>query len=217
MNAIPDSIRKPRIPPGFEYVLSIGAMAAAVLLRQLLDPYLGSAYPLVTLFGAVAAAAWLVGWRPSTVAAVIGYLACDYLFVEPRGELSLYRSVENFVGLLAYVFTCAMIIGLGEAMRRARRRAREREDLLRITLRSIGDAVITTDAAGRVTDVNDVATTLTGWSPGDARGRRLGDVFTIINETTREPVESPVTRSIRDGVIVGLANHTVLIRRDGTE
>ncbi|MEP6778381.1 MAG: PAS domain S-box protein, partial [Gemmatimonadaceae bacterium] len=88
---------------------------------------------------------------------------------------------------------------------------------LRVTLASIGDAVITTDTAGRVTFLNSVAESLTGWSQNDANGVQLEKVFNIINQGTRKVVESPSVRALRDGVIVGLANHTLLIAKDGTE
>ena len=94
---------------------------------------------------------------------------------------------------------------------------RQQSELLRITLSSIGDAVITTDVAGRVTFLNGVAEALTGWSQAEAAGRPLLEVFRIINEHTREPVENPALRALRDGTVVALANHTLLIARDGTE
>ena len=99
---------------------------------------------------------------------------------------------------------------------RARSCAAERE-WLRVTLASIGDAVITTDAEGRVTFLNAVAEALTGWTQAEAAGRPLPEVFHIVNEHTRQPVENPALRALREGVVVGLANHTVLIARDGTE
>src|SRR5262249_7135068 len=74
-----------------------------------------------------------------------------------------------------------------------------------------------TDAQGRVTFLNAVAESLTGWAQADALGRPLEAVFRIVNEQTRAGVESPVTRALREGTIVGLANHTVLIARDGTQ
>jgi PAS domain S-box-containing protein len=85
------------------------------------------------------------------------------------------------------------------------------------TLRSIGDAVISTDAGGNVRFMNPVAEQLTGWSVQEASGRRLHEVFSIFNEETGAPVENPVNEVLRRGVTIGLANHTVLRRRDGTE
>ena len=90
-------------------------------------------------------------------------------------------------------------------------------DLLHTTLTSIGDAVIATDEAGKVTFLNGVAGNLTGWTQAQAQGERLGKVLTLLNEETRRPVENPADRALREGVVVGLANHTVLISRDGVE
>jgi two-component system, cell cycle sensor histidine kinase and response regulator CckA len=86
-----------------------------------------------------------------------------------------------------------------------------------ITLKSIGDGVIVTDAEGRVELLNSVAESLTGWNTGEAAGRPVAEIFRIINEETREVVENPVMRVLREGMVVGLANHTLLISRDGTE
>lgn len=88
---------------------------------------------------------------------------------------------------------------------------------LQTALRSIGDAVIATDERGRVNLMNPVAEALTGFSIDAALGQPLSAVFRIIDEDSREPVESPVDRVIREGKIVGLANHTLLIRSDGSE
>jgi len=93
----------------------------------------------------------------------------------------------------------------------------EQREQLRTTLSSIGDAVIATDAQARVEFVNPVAAALTGWTAEEARGLPLEKVLRIINEHTREPAENPVDRVLAEGVIVGLANHTLLIRKDGVE
>ena len=103
------------------------------------------------------------------------------------------------------------------ASRRAEEELQKQSEWLRVTLSSIGDAVITTDAEGRVTFLNRVAEALTGWFTADAAGRPLPDVFQVVNEQTRRSVENPALRALRDGTVVGLANHTVLIARDGTE
>ena len=198
------------------YVLGLLAVAAAVLLRWILDPLMGDAFPLVTLFGAVAAAVWLGGYRVAIPITLIGYIACHYLFIEPRGQFDV-TGTANLVGLVAYLFTCALIIVFGEAARIAHRRATDRREVFRVTLRSIGDAVITTDTEGRITYINEVGESLTGWSHKDALGQPLERVFQIVNEVTRQPVGSPATRALREGVVVGLANHTVLIQKDGKE
>jgi PAS domain S-box-containing protein len=106
-----------------------------------------------------------------------------------------------------------------QALDRAGAYARELEARasLSTTLRSIGDAVIATDASGAITLMNPVAEALTAWPEAEARGQSLISVFRIVNETTREPVENPVDRVLAHGVVAGLANHTVLIARDGRE
>ncbi|HEX3450756.1 MAG TPA: PAS domain S-box protein, partial [Isosphaeraceae bacterium] len=103
------------------------------------------------------------------------------------------------------------------ARQRAEGALAQQSEWLRITLASIGDAVICTDAEGRVTFLNGVAENLTGWSQADALGRPLPEVFQIINEVTRQPVENPALRALRENAIVGLANHTILVASDGTE
>ena len=100
---------------------------------------------------------------------------------------------------------------------RAEEDLRTQSEWLRVTIASIGDAVISTDVQGKVTFMNAAAENLTGWSQAEAAGRPLLDVFHIIHERTRQPAENPAARALREGIVVGLANHTVLICRDGTE
>jgi PAS domain S-box-containing protein len=107
--------------------------------------------------------------------------------------------------------------------REIRARQAAAEDLAReqrltaVTLASIGDAVVVTDAAGCITFMNRVAEILTGWSAAEALRQPSAKVFNIINETTRQLAESPVEKVMRTGVVQGLANHTLLIRKDGSE
>ncbi len=91
------------------------------------------------------------------------------------------------------------------------------KERLSVTLRSIGDGVITTNIAGKIVLLNKVAETLTGWSAEEAAGRPLEEVFHIINAQTRNICENPATKVLSNGRIIGLANHTVLIDRDGKE
>ncbi|MHC1699145.1 MAG: PocR ligand-binding domain-containing protein [Geobacteraceae bacterium] len=86
-----------------------------------------------------------------------------------------------------------------------------------ITLKAIGDAVISTDPQGRVEFMNPIAVELTGWSAKEAIGKPLEEVFRIVNEETRGTVENPVTKVLRNGAVVGLANHTQLISKTGRE
>jgi PAS domain S-box-containing protein len=198
------------------YVLTIAIVGACVGIRYVLDPWLGNSLPLVTLFGGVAATVWLGGWRPAILATLLGYVGCSFLFIEPRGWIRL-SVLADVVGLLAYLFTCALIIAFGEIARRAQAQAYEQREVSRVTLRSIGDAVISTDVNGHITYMNVVAQSLTGWTEAEALGRPLDSVFRIVNEQSRAPVENPAARALREGIVVGLANHTVLIRQDGSE
>ena len=100
---------------------------------------------------------------------------------------------------------------------RAEQGRRHVEEEIRATFYSIGDGVISTDAAAFVTRMNSVAEHLTGWSEAEALGKPVEQVFHIVNEETRAEVENPVTCVMRDGTVVNLANHTLLIARDGVE
>ncbi len=130
-------------------------------------------------------------------------------------ELALLLGGLCFVGLLAGYFLLVRRDLLGRA--RAEAAARDSEGRLRTTLHSIGDAVLATDREGRVTFLNPVAERLTGWTLEEAVGRPVEEIFRIVNEETRQAVESPVRKVVREGVVVGLANHTTLLARDGTE
>jgi PAS domain S-box-containing protein len=153
---------------------------------------------------------------------VLGY----GIFTE-TGDLSQrIVSVQLFVAVPALVFYSFAVVlaerrraeaGLDDKVRERTAALDAQRELLSVTLTSIGDAVVTTDTAGRVTGLNTVAETLTGWATADAVGQPLAAVFHIVNETTRQPVENPALRALERGAIVGLANHTVLIARDGTE
>jgi PAS domain S-box-containing protein len=119
---------------------------------------------------------------------------------------------------LAFVLWAYRRIQQEEQRRAAALSETERQkELLRVTLLSIGDAVIVTDADGKIIAINKVGEELTGWTLSEAIGKPCETVFQIINEQTRQTVESPVGKVIRQGVVAGLANHTLLITRDGRE
>jgi PAS domain S-box-containing protein len=134
--------------------------------------------------------------------------------------LAPIRSVLGKLGLAgAVVWTpmLGLLFWMTHRLRREWATEQELRERLATILTSIGDAVIVTDTQGRVAFMNPVAQALTGWSQEDAAGQHLDRVFVIINEETRQAVESPVAKVLREGAIVGLANHTVLIARDGSE
>ena len=122
----------------------------------------------------------------------------------------------------AYALGLFVLIGvgisvLGESLLRSQRRLAASRRRYAVTLASIGDAVIATDNQARVNFLNPAAEALTGWPPADALGRPLTEVFRIVNEQTRQPVEDPAAKVLRLGTVVGLANHTALLARDGRE
>ncbi len=128
------------------------------------------------------------------------------------------------VGALLAFYSRRQLVLLSHSYNRAFVLARERADQvleqrerLQVTLTSIGDGVIVTDVDGKVTFVNPVAQALTGWNADDAQGQPLDQVFAIVNEATRHQVENPVTKVLREGTVVGLANHTTLLARNGSE
>jgi PAS domain S-box-containing protein len=211
--------------------------ALAVVLRWLLDPLLGDHFPLITLLAAVVVVAWYAGRGPALLSLIVGGLAGDYFFLHPRFSLTVGHT-EDQIGLALYAVLGIASVGLFESWRNARRHAEVKErqleeevaarraaeqelaeagERLRTTLASIGDAVITTDAASRITGMNAVAESLTGWKLVEATGQSLDEMFRIVNEETRQVVKNPATRALSERVVVGLANHTVLIARDGTE
>ncbi|MDD4882423.1 MAG: PAS domain-containing protein, partial [Gallionellaceae bacterium] len=124
--------------------------------------------------------------------------------VAPQGSPELRHSIAAFNRMAA-------------ALADARADLLTEKERLQVTLASIGDAVMTTDAEGRIEYINPVAELLTGWSDEQARGRSLPEVFQIISETSRAPAVNPVERVFREGRVVELANHTLLIARDGSE
>ncbi|MBL0166296.1 MAG: CHASE3 domain-containing protein [Propionivibrio sp.] len=107
--------------------------------------------------------------------------------------------------------------GMNRQLQQANIALGDREEKLAVTLDSIGDAVIATDAEARVTLLNPVAEQLTGWTQAQAVGLPVGEVFHIVNQKTREPATLPVIETLAQGTIQGMANHTILIARDGRE
>ncbi|MGH7654014.1 MAG: CHASE3 domain-containing protein [Gemmatimonadaceae bacterium] len=123
-------------------------------------------------------------------------------------------------GLTALVLVTAFVVLQQRSIRSRALAARalfEQKELFRTTLASIGDAVISTDRGARVTFLNPVAESLTGWKWAEADGEPLASVFEIVNEETRAPVQNPALRALHDGAVVALQNHTVLIAKSGTE
>ena len=130
---------------------------------------------------------------------------------------NIHRPHDLFMRVV--IVAMALLFGgvLSRVVESSRQDLAASEENLRITLQSIGDAVIATDLEGKITRMNSVAEKLTGWEMAEARGRPLEEVFHIINAFTRERVENPAARVMQTGKVVGLANHTLLLSRSGDE
>ena len=147
--------------------------------------------------------------------AIIPIRAMDKLI----GIIFIASKKKNMMPLDMVLTLEKMATYLGVAIERVQFREAlfNEKELLDITLRSIGDAVISTDSDGNIVLINNVAEKLTGWTEKEAIGRHINEVFHIINEETRQQVSNPVEKVLATGQVHGLANHTVLISRDGTE
>lgn len=199
------------------------AVALAGFVRWALTPFLGNEAPFATFIVAVIFVAWRQDLVSSLAAMIGGFIVAVLLFVNPHSSV-FEISVTAFSRFGMYFVICLAIAAFGEATRRARKKLQKAKDLadqnaelLRITFGSIGDAIITTDERGNIRNLNSVAESLTKWRTEEAAGLPLEQVFRIVNESTRQPVQNPAAKALRDGIVVGLANHTILIARDGTE
>ncbi len=132
-------------------------------------------------------------------------------------RLTLVSTFGSLI-ILGFLALAAVTIFRGMVRRdNLYREAAASAELLRVSLTSIGDAVIATDAAAHITFINPVAQTLTGWSEAEAMGLPIRQVLPLVNETTRTAVENPLEVALSKGIVVGLANHTVLLAKGGQE
>ena len=187
---------------------------------------------------AVAAAQGLTGrfdgrdYRGEKVLADVRPVPASPWFIVAKVDQRELLAATRYHGLVTLLFVTLAIVVVGAALLiafshrqralyanlfRAERNRREALEEMRITLYSIGDAVIVTDAEARITQMNPTAELLTGWRESEAVDQPLEQVFRIVNERTRETVANPAARVLREGVVVGLANHTLLVARDGLE
>ncbi len=203
-----------RLPLWAGVPVAIALVAATLLLRIYL--YAGD-QPLIFLFVfPIMASAFLGGIGAGLIATLLSGVAADYFLLPPLHSL-MFGKLENHVQLVVLLATGVALTLLLEGLDRSRSRVERGRALLSVALGSIGDAVILTDNDGRITFLNAEAERLTGWARPDALGKTLSTVFTIKNEKTGEPVESPVDKVLHLGSVVGLANHTVLVAKDGRE
>jgi PAS domain S-box-containing protein len=202
-------IRSPWLRYGLAVVLFAIVLGLSLLLQQF-SIKLNLTIPVV---GALVIAGWYGGLGPGILLSILFEAVTIYFAKIPADT-----TVPNYIFLRFSVLALyVLLILLVSGRRKAENHLREQREMLQVTLSSIGDAVIATDLDGRVTFINPTAETLTGWSLAEATGTPLHEVFNIVNEHTRETVESPFEAIKRHGLTVGLANHTIIIGKDGRE
>lgn len=202
------------LPLLFRYSVAVGAVALAALVTLFLWLWLHSSFfPLFSL--AVLISAWVGGLGPGLLSVGLADLVNAYLFLPPFYSLAL--SADSALKLSVFTVAAVLISVITARHNRLETAERAQREYLQVTLASIGDAVIITDPTGVVTFLNRVAEEITGWTAAEALGKSLAEVFQIVNEATRQPVESPVAKVLSTGTAAGLANHTILLRRDGRE
>jgi two-component system, sensor histidine kinase and response regulator len=198
------------------YGLAVLATVLSTLIRWPLFPLIGYRAPTMTFFPAIFLAAYFGGFGPGLLATILSGLGAVSFLFEPHYSLRLHQPADAFaLGIFTLIGVATS--ALCESRLRSHRRITANERRYAVTLSSIGDAVIATDAQARITFLNPAAEKLTGWVLAEATGRPLADVFRIVNEQTRQPVEDPAAKVLRLGMVVGLANHTALLARDGRE
>ena len=208
------------------YALATTALVLAVFIRWLLDPVLGNTLPLATLFAAVAVSVWAGGYLPAGVVAIIGYVACAYLFIPPRGSLA-HPTVASVVALIVYLLTCGFIIGIGEAMRAAKARANQGRDTHRrdaqekaeelVDARQLasivehsGDAIIGKSLDGTIQSWNEAAERVFGYTAGEAVGRHIS----LLIPLDRRGEEEKIITTLAAGQWID-PFETECVRKDG--
>ena len=198
------------------------SVALATIIRLLLSSAFGTHLPFTTYFIATILVAIYCGLGPALVGVALGAVIGSYLFILPTNALAFSETPDIFQ-VVVYCLLGTSLSLLIKVIQDGRRRAEqtavalaESRERLATILASIGDAVIATGLDGRVTFMNGVAQSLTGWTQDEARGKPIQELFRILDEKSRQP-ECPVARVLRDGAGDGSGKPAILISRDGTE
>lgn len=196
------------------YGLALGTCALTIIGAAILQYYSIKINLVVPVVLALLIPAWYGGRGPGLLVGILFEAITIFSKPIPPPNVSIGQFIVEHVSVLLFY---ALLVTLVSSRRDTENRLRAKRELLQVTLSSIGDAVIATNLDGKINFMNPTAEALTGWTIDGARNRPLADIFKIINETTRQTVEDPVTKVIKEGRIVGLANHTVLIAKNGME
>ncbi|MBP6391036.1 MAG: DUF4118 domain-containing protein [Flavobacteriales bacterium] len=213
-----------------EYGAALVAVSLAVIVRAAMDPVLGDHLPYYIFYFAVIASVTVGGIGPGLIALIAGFLVASYFFAAPRYSLGLLNEEDLFGGFRFLSLGAVMVLAGGwarahlikwklEASRRREEEAAARQALEHThnTLASIGDGLITTDTAGRVTFINQMAQELSGWTNEEAVGQNVDQVFRIVNIHSREPVPNPALHALRHGTIMTIPEQTSLVHRQGLD
>ena len=193
------------------YVVAAAIFALLLLLPFALQRLTGISLDTTFLIIlAMVGCAWYLGRGPGLLVALLFEIALITFSAPVSPAKAIIVTVNRLLLFAGVVF-------FASARKKAERDLRDQSELLRVTLSSIGDGVIATDIDGRISFINPTAEALTGWKLDHVRGEHLDAVFKIVNEETREPVATPLAAIRRDGMVVGLANHTLLVTKDGRE
>jgi PAS domain S-box-containing protein len=191
-------------------ILVFGLLIAFAQELSHLIPRINQTVPVVF---ALVGTAWYLGRGPGILFSVLLEAITIWFAVIPA-DSTVSKAWFGYLSVFAlYVFLVSIMSGL----RVSQQRLTEQRDLLQTTLTSIGDGVIATDGIGNISFLNPVAEQLTGWNGTDAIGRPLNEIFRVVNEETRLAVPDPVSKVLATGTIVGLANHSVLLSKNGNE
>ena len=185
------------------------AVAVAVIAFGLTMTFQLQERPFVLPMIGVLVTALRGGLAAGLICAIVSLGLVNYYIMPPVGEFEV-PSLHETYELLVFALTATTITALAA-------RGRQSRLTLEATVASIGDGVIVTDQNGRVRFLNAVAEHLTGWTAREAQGQPVSEVFNVVREETREPAPNPAERALRERIVVGLPNHTLLVRRNGTD
>jgi len=216
--ATPETILPAAAPwSGAWAYLFAGLVTLATLLVRIAIPIPFGERPMMVLFMLpVIISAMAGGLGPGLIATLTAALAIDYFALAPFHSLRIDKAHDLFQWSFL-VANGVLVSALSEVLHRLRRQTEASRLLQAVTLASIGDGVIATDNAGRITFMNPEAERLTGWSGREAMGLPLSEVFCLVSELEHQPVADPVQKVLASGKIVELDNRTLLLTRDGRE
>lgn len=179
------------------------------------EALLGIESPFLFYYPAVVASAWLGGWGPGVLATVLGAIATDYFWMPPRYEFGVDKS--ETLRLALFVMASVTVAVLVERLHRAREAAECAKEQLRAVLTHAGDAIVTTDGAGRITFLNAKGQILTGWESREVVGQVFGGVFFLLDAKNRQSINHVFQQALVEGRMHHLPAKLILVSKAGTE